>query len=134
MSDKEKRILALVPNDLNEGQLAQIRSAICSTFLDLGISVIVTDSMKWYREKFAASGNWDSWVWDTVLGRDYSTRSRYFDGFVVVSQKLGRVSANIAILALRNDIFVLSWSEDKLFLITKFIPKADSWVYQTADH
>lgn len=83
-----------------------------SRFSDqLGVSATVLDSATWFREKFDSCGDWDSWVWETVTGKDYGTRRRHFDGFVVLGDRLGKASAGIADLALRNGRAVLAWKE-----------------------
>lgn len=76
------------------------------------------DSAHWYEEKFGTAGNWDSWVWETVTGRDYETRKPHFDGYVVIGDRLGKAGAAIVDLALRNNRAVLGWSDDVLRQVT----------------
>lgn len=80
----------------------------------LGLSSCITDSLSWYRESFDRCGNWDSWIWDSVTGRDYNTREHKFKGFVVVKNRsLGRANASIVDLALSNQRLVLYFQPDK---------------------
>jgi hypothetical protein len=94
-----------------EDALSKVKTTL-STSLGLD-NVALVDSASWYREQFDSCGNWDSWVWETVTGRDYATREQHFHGFVVLGDRLGKASAGIADLALRNGRAVLAWKESK---------------------
>lgn len=71
-------------------------------------NVEVMDSVSWHKEQFTTSGNWESWIWDTVTGKDYSTREPHFSGFLVYGERLGRANAAIVDLALRAKRAVLA--------------------------
>ena len=71
----------------------------------------VTDSFAWYRDAFGRCGTWESWIWETVLGKDYGTREPHFDGFVVFGERLGRAGAGIADLAIRSNRAVLLYRD-----------------------
>ncbi len=75
-------------------------------FLGVGMPEI-TDSASWFRESFERCGGWDSWVWETVNGKDFNTRLPVFDGFVVPSWDLGRANAMLVELALKHNRAVL---------------------------
>lgn len=77
----------------------------------------ITDSAAWFQEAFGKAGNWDSWVWETVTGRDYDTRKLHFDGFVVFGDRLGKAGAAIVELALRNSRAVMSWHDGTLLQV-----------------
>jgi hypothetical protein len=95
-----------------------------SSALDLD-AVVLTDSATWYREQFDACGNWDSWVWETVTGRDYATREQHFHGFIVLGDRLGRASAGIVDLALRNGRAVLAWKASEPLLTVQSVVRLD---------
>lgn len=88
----------------------------------LGLSeVLITDSGTWYKQSFDTAGNWDSWIWETVLGRDYETRDRHFSGFVVYGDRLGRATAGVCNLALRSDRAVLVFDGQRLGKVTSVV-------------
>lgn len=100
-----------------------------------GVNVI--DSTAWWEKRFAACGDWDSWCWETVTGREYTSRKPYFNGFVVCTYQLGRANAQIVELALRNDKAVLAWSKGQPLLVVTSVHQRDSeawvdgWSYKT---
>lgn len=73
------------------------------------------DSKDWYRTHFPRCGSWDSWVWETVVGRDYMTRQPHFAGFVVCDVPLGRGNVSLVQLALTNKLPVLLWEDEAPF-------------------
>jgi hypothetical protein len=80
---------------------------------ELGLHAQVTDSATWYREHFARCGDWESWIWDTVTGKDYVTRQVRFKGFIACKNKhLSRANAGIIRLALTNNRAVLFWEPE----------------------
>jgi hypothetical protein len=106
-----------------EAVASKVKAKLSSS-LDLG-AVVLTDSAAWYREQFDACGNWDSWVWETVTGRDYATREKHFHGFIVLGDRLGRASAGIVDLALRNGRAVLAWKEAEPLLTVQSVVRLD---------
>lgn len=111
------RLLALVQRDLGRAEIdahkGRAATQIAAT-LGLPGEPHITDSIDWYQEKFGTAGNWDSWVWETVTGRDYETRKPHFDGFVVFGDRIGKAGAAIVDLALRNAKAVIFWSDGHL--------------------
>lgn len=104
---------------MNRAQIDQIVSDFIREFKRwANRSVRVTDSADWYNQTFASCGSWDSWIWETVNGVDFQTRRRNFDGFVVLSDSLGRANAGIVRLALRNNAPVLAWKNDAIRTVT----------------
>jgi hypothetical protein len=84
-------------------------------FQRLGTEVKLTSSSEWFQQTFASSGSWSSWVYNTVCGRSYTTRKPYFTGFVLHTPNgIGRVTADIARLALTNDSLVLAFDSREL--------------------
>lgn len=109
------RLFAIVGTDLSVPEIQQLAEKLrVDLSAWLGVQVEITDSQTWYSQRFATSGNWDAWIWDTVLSRDYSTRKPFFDGFVVCEELLGRAGAGIVSLALRNQRLVLHWKDQAL--------------------
>jgi len=97
----------MTPSEIEEAAI-QVKAGLVAT---LGLTdVSILDSAAWYREQFSVSGNWDSWIWETVSGRDYGTRENHFAGFVVFGDRLGKASAGIVELALRTGRPVLVWN------------------------
>lgn len=112
----------MTPNEISEA-VAKTKNGLSS---GLGLNgAMLVDSVSWYREQFDACGNWDSWIWETVTGRDYATRDRHFDGFVVYGSRLGRASAGIASLAIQNGRAVLSWDGEAVKTV-RSIERVDS--------
>lgn len=104
------RLLLLIPRTFTWEQTVEAKEkadTAIKRFLDRS-NVALTDSGEWYKEQFGACGTWESWIWETVAGRDYGTREPHFNGFVVYGDRLGRASAGIVDLALRNNRAVLA--------------------------
>jgi hypothetical protein len=122
--DQRKSFLVLVPRTSTPLEVEEMSAALTTTLSSqLGLSAVnLVDSLTWYREQFEISGNWDSWVWETVTGRDYASRQHHFDGFIVFGDRLGRAGANIADLALRNGRVVLAWKDDVLRAVLSITP------------
>lgn len=96
----------------------------------LGQHFDVIDSSYWYKKKFDACGDWQSWIWDAVTGKDYHTRKPHFSGFVVCTPRLGRANAEIVRLALTNKLSVLYWStKGSIALVTSVTTiNENSWI------
>lgn len=114
MSERVVRILVMVPRSMMpievDEAVVKVRAALTS-FLSHD-NLELTDSVAWYRQQFAASGSWESWIWNTVTGKDYGTREPHFNGFLVYGERLGRASATIVDLALRAQRAVLALKKD----------------------
>jgi len=76
----------------------------------------LTDMKTWYDRTYGSAGSVDAWVWETVNGRDYSTRMPHFRAFVAVTERLDRFAAKIAALALREGKLVLGFNLDNRLL------------------
>lgn len=126
------KLLLLVPRSLTPREIEEVSPQVHTALkevLDLeGVSLL--DSAEWYRQQFGASGNWDSWVWETVTGRDYGTRQRHFGGFVVVGDRLGRASAEIVRLALQNARVVLHWAPNSTLSYVQSVTDCGEGVWQ----
>lgn len=108
------KLLVLVTKGLNEDYIASLLGDIQQSLSRLGLAdVTLSDSGSWFRERFQQTGDWDSWVWETVNGIDYISRKYNFDGFVVTSDQLGKANAGIVSLALQNKRAVLAYDEDR---------------------
>jgi hypothetical protein len=116
---------------MDEDRIATRLDEIQSGLGRLGLpSVRLMDSSAWYREKFSTCGDWDAWIWETVNGRDYSTRKHHFDGFVVTQRTLGKANAQIVAFALRNDRMVFSAEHDGSIKVVKAVNciNANDWI------
>lgn len=88
----------------------------------LGLSATFVNSKQWYMESFTRCGDWQSWIWDTIHGRDYGSRKPHFNGYVVCENQLGRATAQIAHLALRNGKAVFHWQDRQpLTLVSRVV-------------
>lgn len=113
-ASRQVRLLVLVPRSLMPEQVGEAVEKVkmaMTKFLGRE-NLHFKDSVTWYKEQFGSCGNWDSWVWETVTGKDYGTREPYFNGFVVYGERLGRASACIVDLALRSNRAVLALRSD----------------------
>ncbi len=108
------KLLVLVTKGINEDYITSLLGDIQQSLSRLGLAdVTLSDSGSWFRERFQQTGDWDSWVWETVNGIDYITRKPNFDGFVVTTDQLGKANAGIVSLALQNKRAVLAYDEDR---------------------
>lgn len=124
-------ILILVNKSLLPKEIEAIRENVGDALAGLfGKEFKVFDSHAWYKERFESCGDWQSWVWETVNGKDYHSRRPHFNGFAVASPRLGRANADIVKLALRNKKGVLYWSRDEAIQVVRSVTTldADSWV------
>ena len=108
-------LLALIPRGTLPAEAEAMLNELAGRLKDqIGLNATLVDSLTWYRENFDRCGNWDSWIWDAVTGRDYDTREHRFHGFVVCkSRSLGRANASITDLALTNQRLVLYFQPDR---------------------
>jgi hypothetical protein len=127
---KRVKFLALVSKETLPIQAEQSKVDLTRALAALGIpDVAITDSGEWFRERFAVCGDWQSWIWESVNGKDYNTRELNFDGFIVCTDPLGRANAQIVELALRNQRAVLSWDGSDLKSVSRLLVRdANSWV------
>lgn len=134
---KTVKLLALVAKDTLPVYIEQMRTDLTRALHAFGLSnVVLTDSGAWFRERFSACGDWESWVWESVCGKDYNTRAPNFDGFVVCVDTLGRANAQIVDLALRNQRAVLAWDGSELRSVSRLLTYdhqrwADGWGIET---
>lgn len=118
----QPKVLAIVAVDKDVADIASSLSDLKAQLLKLtGAEFTVVDSASWYRKSFDRCGAWDAWVWDAVSGQDYTTRKPHFTCFVVCESTLGKASAGIVDLALRNGRKVFFWQAQgkPLLLVTK---------------
>ena len=110
---KTPKLLVLVTKGLSEDYVESLLISVRGSLKSLGIeNVQLKDSGTWFRERFPACSDWDSWIWETVNGIDYASRELYFDGFILTSRQLGRANASIVSLALRNKRLVLAYEDE----------------------
>lgn len=131
------RLLLLFPKGTSssdtEKQVAQVRACIkdCLSPILAETGELVS-SDNWFNQSFAQYGDWDSWIWETVNGKDFNTREHHFKGYVVVSAQnhtCGRATASISSLALRAGRPVLHFdgvSLRKVLTIDK--NPSESWI------
>ena len=107
-SSKPPRFLLLVNRGMSSSAIDDAVE-VAHTLLgdELGIKAELIDSAFWYKEQFNRCGDWSSWIWETVTGKDYDTRKSHFSGFILCEEELGKANANIVDLALRNGKIVL---------------------------
>lgn len=96
----------------------------------LGIEPQLIDSAFWHKEQFNRCGDWSSWIWETVTGRDYDTREHHFSGFVVCEEELGKANAQLVELALRNGRSVLFARKNCPLATVKEVKVADEQNWQ----
>lgn len=126
MTDTQPRLLALFSSTTSDEQIAAETAALDSALLGtLGVAFRLTNSLDWYREAFPRCGSWDSWVWESVNGLEYGTRRRYFDGFVVCSDPLGRATGQLVTLALLHNRAVLRYIAGELGQVKAVRPLAN---------
>lgn len=96
------RILVLTPKPSEDGFTFDVEGIGSRLSNYLGVNVQTVSSTDWYGESFARCGGWESWAYETVLGKSFATREANFQGFALVTQQFGRANALIINLALRN--------------------------------
>lgn len=133
------RILALVGNGLTPMQIEAQLKELGKSLSALGASAEpkLVDSSTWYKTAFPRCGSWDSWIWETVTGKDFTTRKPHFAGFVVTDTPIGKANAGIVRLALRNGTPVLLWRDHASIEVVTDVVEGDptdwgaSWDVQT---
>jgi len=130
-------LLLLVPRSLMPYQIEAAKDevqAACAASLSLS-DVEIEDSQSWYTTRFETSGSWESWIWDTVCGRDFSTREPHFKGYVVMGESLGKAGAGIVQLAMRMNKVVLSYDGEILSVVSGITSDSEeefgSWFVST---
>lgn len=101
--------------------------------VDLARRVCLITSAEHFTNTFAACGDWESWIWNTVHGKNYITRKSTFGGFIVMTtatNRCGKATAAIAGLALRSNGVVLHDDGQQLKAVKHIdAPEANpSWV------
>lgn len=97
-----------------------------AAFARLGVGPRLVSSKTWYAETFSNSGDWDGWVWKTVLEKPYGVRLHHFEGFVVFSS-LGKANANVVSLALANHRPVFHYNGKDIKRVKAVTQVSDSW-------
>ena len=82
----------------------------------LGATASFIDLSQWYDRTYASAGSKDAWVWESIYGRDYSTRKAHFHGFCVPAERLDHTAVQIAADALRGGKVVLGLNVYKKLL------------------
>jgi len=112
-------VLALFPRHMGESNIDSSVQELKQVMLDtLGITTQVVDSLEWFRTQFPRHNDWDAWVWETVTGKSYATRKPHFDAYVVVGSRLGKASAGIVNLALRNQKPVFCLTDSRIAAVS----------------
>lgn len=133
-SNNTIRVLALVGKSQTP---QQVKSQVAVAQKKLGPTAQVIDSSTWFKEFFPRCGDWSSWVWETVTGKDYQTRQPRFSLYVACSATLGKGNGEIVQLALRSSLPVLLCEEGSpLSRVTGLVKSSDEswgsqWVAQT---
>lgn len=107
---------------------------LCSS-LSLSSTDLV-DLQEWHAGSYASAGSWNSWLWETVKGKDYNTRRLHFDAFVSVAERLDHTSAQIVSFALREGKTVLGFNMGAKLLSVNSLRERDDeaggWVVSGA--
>jgi hypothetical protein len=120
--------LACFPKRFSPGQESALVEEWQSLLGALGVDSELMPASKWFTETFSRHGDWDSWVWETVHGKDYMTRELHFRGFVIHGREVGRQTANIARTALASSRVVLSCVDGVLYAVTDVAERdKDRW-------
>ena len=101
--------------------------AVTGSFRELGIAPQLVSSKDWYEKSFSRAGDWDAWVWSTVMERPYGHRKPIFSAFVLMNPRVGKANAAIADLALQNRRVVFHWDNDQVHRVSKLRQVSDSW-------
>jgi len=129
---KLPRLLVLVNRDMPAGAIERaLDTARVALQEGLSLSAELVDSRDWYHRQFSRSGDWGAWIWETVTGKDYSTRLPHFRGFIICQEELGKANAQIVELALRNGRAVLLCQRGEAPRIVHSVTERDSqdWKY-----
>jgi len=93
-------------------------------------AVPVLSRDEWQRS-FALSGSWDAWVRDVGAGCDWQGCPT-FDGYVVMTEQIGRATAQIVSYALAAGRDVLYWPRGAHAPVPvraiEAVPGEDSWL------
>lgn len=110
--------LACFPKHFGPSQEESAVEEAESLLTALGVRAQWQTSGDWFKQSFPQHGNWDSWIWDTVHGKDYMTRAVRFHGFLVYGKEIGRATANIVKTALQSGRVVLALVDSSLYAVT----------------
>lgn len=111
----------------DEALIERATQGVAGAFQDLGIEPELIESRAWYAESFARAGDWDAWVWATVMEKPYGSRKPTFAAFVLMSDRVGKANAGIALLALQNRRPVFCWDGQTVRRVSKLRKVSDSW-------
>ena len=111
-------LLVFVPKSFGPSQEDTAVENAESMMVQTGVKARCISSAAWFKQSFPQHGNWDTWIWETVHGRDYTTRTLNFHGFVVVGKDVGRATASIVKTALQSARVVLAMVDDTLYAVT----------------
>lgn len=111
----------------DESLVERNTQAIGGAFRELGIEPTLVSSKDWYEQKFASCGDWEAWVWHTVMEKPYGHRQPIFAAFVLTSNRIGKANAGVADLALQNRRVVFRWHRDQIHRVSKLRQVSDSW-------
>ena len=116
--DFRPTLLACFPKHFSPGQEETAIEEASVLLLGKGIRARCVSSGDWFKQSFAQHGNWDSWIWETVHGKNYHTRAPNFHGFLVHGAEVGRATANIVRTALQSGRVVLACVDNCLYAVT----------------
>lgn len=123
------KLLVCFPKRVTPSEEEQVCLLIADKLEEIGAEVDMVTSSAWFQQTFASAGDYESWIYETVCGKDYHTRRTHFAGFVVVtSDGVGRLTAQIAELALTTKQLVLAFNGEDLSVAWKVETlNADDW-------
>lgn len=107
-----------------ETEAEEITSTLEEMKLKLGESKIdmdLVDSQTWFEASFSRYGSFDTWIYESVAGISYATRTHRFAGFFVVGSVVGSVTADLIRLALQYKRPVLLWDSSRFQLVTSVV-------------
>lgn len=111
-----------------DDEIRLVRQAHETVKSKLSLDCDIKSSRDWFNESFPTAHDYSSWIHDTVNGRDYLTREPNFRGFVVFSDRIGKMTAEIVNSALESKKVVLLLKEGKLFSVARVqVVAATDW-------
>lgn len=135
--DFRPTLLACFPKHFSPVQESNAMEESSDLLLGKGIAARCVSAGDWFQKTFSKHGNWDSWIWETVHGKDYMTRAPHFHGFLVYGREVGRATANIVKTALQSGRVVLAHVDDSLYSVTDVAERdsnrwSDGWTLTLA--
>lgn len=105
------KILAIGSNDWNLPERTEVfRAAKVQLERLLGTECELVDLKDWFKSTFSVHGSRDSWLFETVRGRDYATRRPLFNLFLCCTGSLDATQAQLVQFAFSESKPVLGFS------------------------